>query len=155
MGGITLDDPVARTWADLTFKTGQDATILLPSVKPQELSDAIGQLVSKDVMMEAKALGSIDPEKPTANPALAAFEKARERVNSTFDPKQIKTVDDYVKALSEQFHTGLNQVKKQKQAMFHHEGAILAQAGMKLSDAKSHGAAITGFFKPPTQNTII
>jgi hypothetical protein len=88
-GGIRIDDPVATAAVELAIKADREAAKLLPKVDSQQLGNAILKLINNDVMKEAEALGKIDRNNPTANPAIAAFEKARERVNNNFDPKRI------------------------------------------------------------------
>ena len=155
-GGVRIKDDDAKVLIELEMRASRDAEALMPKAKPKEVLDAVHVLVWRDVEKEARALGPLDAKSPKDNQAIAAFEAARERVNKKFQREKPKTVDDYVKALRDEFHGELDNVKKQNKLRSEAKavGTTLAASGLQMSHVDSHESQVVPKVLKPQQTQI-
>lgn len=125
-GGPRVRDDVSRAIIEETRKTRDVAEKLGLTDKGNKLFTFVDKAISKAA--EPYNTGPIQTE---PNPAITAFQRTRDRVST--DSRPVKTVEEYIKRLSQEYRKEMDQVKKQEK--------------MK-SQAKPVGAQLSQYWNP-------
>jgi hypothetical protein len=110
-GGPQIQDDFARVIVEEGLKTRKAAEKMgLAGASTQAALDKIMTFIRNTVEAEA-AQHNKDGANPERNPAITALQRARDGVSGSESPQQIKTVDEYIKRLSQEYRKEINRVK--------------------------------------------
>lgn len=113
-GGAQIQDDFARVIVEEGLKTVKAAeNARLAGADTQEALGKFMKFVRSTVETEAKKYDKNGAD-PDRNPAITAFRRVRDGLDASADPQRPKTVDEYIKRLSQDYTKELKQVKKQE-----------------------------------------